>query len=417
MEGRLSHPYVLPGQSDVFVTVDLTGAEVAGAQRTPVNLAVVIDRSGSMSGQKLMQAKQAARHLVQQLQVNDRLAIVHYGSDVKVLPGMPAQPQNREQMLAFIDNIWDEGGTNISAGLEAARNELLPTAGGFKVNRVILISDGQPTEGRTDDHELTSLVQQIRAGGVTVSSIGVGTDFNEDLMQAFAEYGSGSYGYLRDTTQLATLFQKDLRQASTTIARGVELSFELPDGMELAEVLGYRFTQAGRTVRVPLSDFSAGQVERVVARVTVSASNAGTSLPVAGLKLAYNDVLADKQVQSAAELSATVTARAEEVTSHQDREATVQAVRAQSAQNHYKAAQLLQQGRKDEALRQLQQNEALYDQAAQSVGPAALAADRAEQKRAEQEVSGAADADEVNHQVKSLKVRALRGSGRGSSVY
>ncbi|HSP80955.1 MAG TPA: VWA domain-containing protein, partial [Myxococcaceae bacterium] len=81
MTSRLSHPYIIPGTSELFVTVEVTGAEVPGAKRTPVNLAVVIDRSGSMSGYKLAQAKQAARHLVGQLRDADRLAIVHYGSD------------------------------------------------------------------------------------------------------------------------------------------------------------------------------------------------------------------------------------------------------------------------------------------------------------------------------------------------
>jgi len=416
MEGRLSHPYVVPGRSEIFVTVDLTGAEQPGSSRTPVNLALVIDRSGSMSGEKLAQAKQAARHLVQQLQAADRLAIIHYGSDVKVLPGMPAQPENRERMLSFVDGIWDEGGTNISAGLESARNELVPVSGSFKVNRAILISDGQPTEGVTDDHALISLVQQMRAQGITVSSIGVGTDFNEDLMQSFAEYGSGSYGYLRETAQLATLFQKDLRQASTTIARGVELSFDLPEGMQVAEVLGYRFTQAGQSVRVALSDFSAGQVERVVARVMVTAPGAGKSFAVAGLRLAYQDLLKNAPVAQSASLTATVTESVEEVTQKQDREATILGVRAQSAQNHFKAAQLLQEGRRDEALRTLQQNQALYDQAAPVAGAEAFKEDLAEEKSVVQGVSNAAPND-VSDQVKSMKVRALKRSGHGASVY
>lgn len=417
LEGRLSHPYVITGQSDVFVTVDLTGVELPGSTRTPVNLAVVIDRSGSMSGQKLQQAKQAARHLVGQLQPSDRLAIIHYGSEVKGLPGMAATPEDRAQMLAFIDNIWDEGGTNISAALESARNELVPQAGNYKVNRAILISDGQPTEGLTEDKELTGLVQQIRAAGITVSSIGVGTDFNEDLMQAFAEYGSGSYGYLRDTSQLATLFQKDLKQAATTIARGVELSFELPDGVVLDEVLGYRSEQLGREVRVSLPDFSAGQVERLVARVTVNAPAPGRSFEVTGLKLAYNDLIRNAPVQSHAELSAVATAKPEEVAAKQDREATVYAVRAQSAQNHYKAAQLLQSGRRDEALRQLQANQALLDQAASVAGADKVVEDRAAEQEVYQGMSQAASPEAVSDQVKSLKVRALKGSGRMGSTY
>ena len=129
MTSRLSHPYITPGTSDLFVTVDITGVEVPGSRRTPVNLAVVIDRSGSMSGYKLQQAKQAARHLVGLLGPQDRLAIVHYGSDVKSQPSLPATPANRERMLQYIEGIWDEGGTNIGAGLHAGRSHVAAVAG------------------------------------------------------------------------------------------------------------------------------------------------------------------------------------------------------------------------------------------------------------------------------------------------
>ncbi len=101
LSARLSHPYVGLGQSDVFVTVDVTGVDVPGATRAPVNLALVIDRSGSMSGYKLDQAKQAARQLISQLKSSDRLAIVHYGSDVKSMEGLMATEDNKRRMLAL----------------------------------------------------------------------------------------------------------------------------------------------------------------------------------------------------------------------------------------------------------------------------------------------------------------------------
>ena len=111
---------------------------------------------------------------------------------------LPATPGNRERMLQYVDGIWDEGGTNIGAGLSAGRFQLSTAQGQYGVNRLILMSDGQPTEGITDDEGLTRQAQELRAAGVTLSAIGVGTDFNEDLMQAFAEYGAGAYGFLED---------------------------------------------------------------------------------------------------------------------------------------------------------------------------------------------------------------------------
>src|SRR5207302_7004873 len=117
------------------------------------------------------------------------------------------------------------GGTNIGAGLTTARDLMLAQLSEYKVNRMILISDGQPTEGVTDAASITQLAADIRKAGVSVSAIGVGTDFNEDLMQSIAEMGTGAYGYLNDASQLATIFQKDLAQATTTVARNVTLTF------------------------------------------------------------------------------------------------------------------------------------------------------------------------------------------------
>ncbi|HVN43263.1 MAG TPA: VWA domain-containing protein, partial [Steroidobacteraceae bacterium] len=301
MSARLSHPYVGLGTSDEFVTVEVSGVDVPGATRAPVNLALVIDRSGSMSGYKLDQAKQAARQLISQLKDSDRLAIVHFGSDVKSLDGMFATEDNKRRMLAYVDGIWDDGGTNIGAGLTTGR-DLLLAKDQFKVNRLILISDGQPTEGQTDSESLRSVAREIRAHGISLSSIGVGSDFNEDLMQAFAEIGAGSYGYLADASQLATVFSRDLHQAGTQVARNVTLTFELPLGVHLGEVLGYPASQVGSTVRVSLPDFSSGQLERIVARVVVNGARSGDSVDVSHLKLDYTDSLKSGFVESTAAL-------------------------------------------------------------------------------------------------------------------
>jgi Ca-activated chloride channel family protein len=417
LEGRLSHPFVTPGQSDLYVTVDITGAEVPGAERIPVNLAVVIDRSGSMSGEKLEHAKAAALRLVQQLRAGDSLAVVHYGSDVRVLPSAKATGDAKERMSAFIREISDDGGTNIGAGLTAARDEVNRAREGYLVNRVILISDGQPTEGVTEPLALTNLVKGIRRDGVSVSSIGVGTDFNEDLMQAFAEYGAGSYGYLKDATMLAELFTRDLQQAGTQVARNVTLSFDLPEGVELKDVLGYRVRTEGRRIELALTDIAAGQLERVVAHLKVTAPGAGQSFDVSGLSLAYDDLLSKTAAHERMQLSARVTAKEEEVLARRDKEATMFAARARTAQNTEKAARSFAEGKREEALQYLQQNEGLLEDAKQVAGEAAVADDLASQRQMQAGVAAAAAPEEVQDVVKAAKSKARKDFGRMSSTY
>ena len=417
MVGRLSHPYVATGRSDLFVTVDLQGVEVPGAERSAVNLALLIDRSGSMSGFKLNEAKAAAKQLVAQLRSTDRLAIIHFGSDVKSMPSSLATPENKDRMLRYIDGIWDDGGTNIGAALQTARDHLLASMSDFKVNRAILVSDGQPTEGMTDQSGLTTLARELRQHGISVSSLGVGTDFNEDLMQQLAEVGAGSYGYLQDISQLATIFQKDLTHASTTVARDVELSFTLPDGVELGDVLGYRSTQVGRVVKVGMTDFAAGQNERVVARLTIDAPGAGRAFDVAALGLTYVDLLKNSAVDSRVRLSAMTTDRQDEVLSRRDKEATVYAARAQSAWNMNKAAELVKQGDNQQAQAMIQQNNAIFDEAAAVAGPAAVEADKKEQAEVYQQF-GLATGEEARQQAaKGAKSRSLKNFGRMDSTY
>lgn len=416
MKARLSHPYVGTGRQDVFLTIDLTAKEVPGAARAPLNLALVIDRSGSMSGFKLNQAKLAAKQLVSQLRAVDRLSIVHYGSDVKSLAGQYATEEGKRAMLSYVEGIFDDGGTNIGAGVSTGRDLILASKSDFKVNRVVLISDGQPTEGMTDTAGLTELVRETRAQGISLSSIGVGSDFNEDLMQAMAEVGAGAYAYLNDASQLATIFQKDLNQAATQVASNVSLELELPAGVELGEVLGYRTDVSGRTVRILLPDFAAGQVERLVARVTVSPGSPGSTLDIAGIDLNYRDLLRDAKVVSEARLSAHVTADSAEIAKNRDGEATVFAARARSAWNTQQAAEALKAGEHDKAEKLLNDNAFYFEEAAQVAGPAAVANDVKEQKAMLDEFSNARGGD-VQAPAKAAKRKARMDYGLMGSTY
>lgn len=386
MTARLSHPFVGLGQQDVFLTVDLRAVEVPGAQRAPVNLALVIDRSGSMSGFKLNQAKQAARQLISQLTSADRLSIVHYGSDVKSMDGLLATPENKQRLLAFVDGIWDDGGTNIGSGLATGRDLLLAAKRDFRVNRLVLISDGQPTEGVTDFAGLTSIVRDVRSVGVSVSSIGVGDDFNEQLMEAFAEVGAGAYAYLQDASQLASIFQKDLNAAGTQVARGVALSFRVPAGAQLQRVLGYTqvaraFDGSTEVVTVAMPDFAAAQQERVVVQLTVGAAQVGQAVNVSDLELAYTDLLKDRGVKSEAHLAAMATNSTETIAKNQDKDAVVFAARARAAENSQKAAELLGDGDVEGAKALFKTNEAIFGEAAAVAGTGAVAGDIATQQQ------------------------------------
>ncbi len=423
LSSRVSHPFVGLGASDVFVTADVTGVTLPQAQRAPVNLALVIDRSGSMSGFKLTQAKQAAAHLVSQLTSSDRLSIIHYGSDVKSLDGLMATTQNKATLLKYIDGIWDDGGTNIAEGLTTGRAMLLASKSDFTVNRLILISDGQPTEGITDSGELNRVVQGIRGSGISVSSIGVGTDFNEELMAGFAEIGGGAYAYLQDAAQLSNIFQKDLNAATTQVARGVTLTFKVPAGMQFEQLLGYKVASrssdgaGAEIVSVVMPDFAAGQVERVVMQLRVNAATVGQTIDITQTTLDYTDVLASRAVTTQTALRSQVSDQPSVVLSNRDKDAMVFAARARAGVNTQNAVDALKRGDRGKAEMLMRQNSDYFEEAAQSAGQGAVEGDLKEQKSLLDGMQGARDDEQINTYSKDARKKARVNYGLIGSTY
>ncbi len=420
MTGKLSHPWLVPGTSDLFATLEISAVDVPNARRAPVNLSLVIDRSGSMSGEKIAQARRAALRLVDLLDEHDRLAIVHYGSDVRFFPGAFATEENKDRMRRYVRGISDEGGTNIGDGLMAGKAQLDVARSDFTVNRLLLLSDGQPTVGITSTQGLIAIASRLRASGTSVTSLGVGADFNEDLMQRLADVGGGSYGFIRDAESTVALFEKDLQQAGTMVARDVQLSFSLPPGVELREVFGRQTTVAGNTVTVALPDFSARQTEKLVVHLQVRTTGAeAQAFDVADVRLAYTDVLTSSAADASVKLSAMLTPDRGLAEQKRDKDAFIFATRARASQNVEKAAAAIATGNFQEAQALVQRNEVLFDDAEAVAGPAAVAEDRkANQKQADwTNAAPSAPAEKQAEGVKAMKVDSVRGYGRGASLY
>jgi Ca-activated chloride channel family protein len=182
--------------------------------------------------------------------------------------------------------------------------------------------------------------------------------------------------------------------------------------------MGYTFTQAGRSVRVILPDFSAGQQETLVARMRVNAPDQG-SFDVTALKLNYSDLLKNSAIESSAQLAAMVTQKREEVVQHANKDVVLLGARAESAMNVQKAADAMKRGDYGGAQGLLQKNAAIYDEAEEIAGEGSAANDRAQNNGYLSQVQTApmAAPEEQQARAKSLKVQALRQSGRGASLY
>ncbi len=329
-----SDRYVLVGGGgEVFLDISLAGLARLKPRQLPINLALVIDRSGSMAGQKLEHAREAARAVVSRLREGDRIAIVTYGSDVTVLvPSTLISESTRASVLASIDTIVDRGGTFLSGGLESGRDEVLRHGRGGHVNRVVLISDGQANEGVTGTAELAAMARQAALQGVHVTTMGVGLDFNENLMTALAEHGGGHYYFIESSGAMASIFSKELETMLATVARTASLRLTLEPGVELLDLYGYTFERNGREVRLDLPDLYSGQSRKLIARLRAPADREG-KVALARVELAYVDVAsgAREVVETAA--SVVLTRDAQQVLDGKDRGVLARAEQAAAAKN------------------------------------------------------------------------------------
>ncbi len=216
----------------VLVRIQAPDAEPALAkERPPYHLALVIDRSGSMSGEPLFEAKRCAAHIIDRLKPDDRAALVQFDDHVRVL--VPVQPvADRQVLRRALDAIHEGGMTNLHGGWEAGGRDLLEFVGQAGLSRVILLSDGNANQGLTDPARIAELCGQFADRGVTTSTYGLGRDFNEDLMVAMAKAGQGNHYYGETARDLFEPFAEEFDLLSNLYARKLRLTLGTPEGVQ-----------------------------------------------------------------------------------------------------------------------------------------------------------------------------------------
>ena len=229
-----------------------------------VDLVIVMDRSGSMKGLKINYAREAVLKLLSSLSAEDRFALVTYSDDVQILCNLlKAAPGNRENMAAAVNSVRVGGGTNLGAGLQAGINILKSSSRNTNTAKLILISDGLANKGITDVRTLGEIAAIAVEKEFAVSTVGVGTDFNEYLMTAIADQGTGSYHYLENPAAFAEVFQKEFYETRESVATNLKVQIPLNGDIRLVDAAGYPIThQNGHAVFYPGS-LRSGQVRRL----------------------------------------------------------------------------------------------------------------------------------------------------------
>lgn len=240
---------------------------------TPLNISVVIDRSGSMAGDKMQNAKKAAKYIVDQLSGDDYLSVVIYDGEITLL-----QPTisvtNKQSIKSKIDAITDRGGTNLMGGAMKGYEEVKRFYKSGYINRVLLLSDGQANEGITDPKQIEKIVRtQNKENGISISTFGLGNDYNEDLMTAMAETGTGNYYFINDAEKIASIFKKELNGLMEVVAQNTTLSITVPDFVNIEKVYGYKYDQVGNQLTIHVHDIFSEETKGVLIRYRIQNGN------------------------------------------------------------------------------------------------------------------------------------------------
>src|ERR1044072_5724026 len=261
-------------------------------QLPPINLALVIDKSGSMAAaDKLSKVKESLLTLVNQLRETDTLSIVVFDSEAAVL--RPASKiGDREELRRLIRGIEPGSSTNIHAGLMLGYQEVLKNFNREGTNRVILLTDGIANQGVTNPSQIARESLSFNDRGVDLSTIGVGLDLNKDLLRELAKSGRGLFHFVADAQDIDKVFLKEVQSLVAPVASEPNLEIEYGPGLELAQVYGYEPQQAGSEVKIKLDNMNQGLTQVVMMRFKVSprALDAPNARPSVRVSFSYYDL-------------------------------------------------------------------------------------------------------------------------------
>lgn len=277
-------PAGTPGTFDVMVSLTAPRADTK-VKRSPLNLALAIDCSGSMSGQPINEAKECARRIVEGLHDDDIVAVISFNQAITVHVEA-TKASNRKEIIRQIARISANGMTNVHGGWLEGANQISPHLADNRISRVIVLSDGNTNQGLQDTAQIVKQCAELADTGITTSTYGLGHSFNEDLMFTMAKAGLGNAYYGETANDLAPEFEAELGILDQTC--GKHLRMKVSSNAGDVDILNDYRKDADGTVNLP--NMVHGAEVWAICRITIDKLGKGKSDDFLQVEIAWQDL-------------------------------------------------------------------------------------------------------------------------------
>jgi Ca-activated chloride channel family protein len=360
---ELGHSVIDTKSSDrVYLRLSLkTLAAKERKDRAPINVAIVVDRSGSMSGDRLAAAKKGAHAALERLGSDDIVSLVSYNHEVDVLREAKKVGSERSKIESAIEQLSASGTTALFAGVKEGGEQVKAYRSDMQVNRVVLLSDGLANVGPSTPSELATLGRELAGKGITVSTIGLGLEYNEDLMQRLAAASDGNHVFVERPSDLAEIFDREFGDALSIAARDIIINIECKDGFKPKRVLGREADISGSRITLKLNQLQVDNERYVVVELEAPAGRTAGARDgeVASVDVDYLNLESGSRASAKANVNARFSDDAKEAEASVNKSVMSQVTEQVATENSERAVELRDKGDVTAAKKVLEEN-ALY---------------------------------------------------------
>lgn len=321
VSANLDKPYALAGQEQsVILKVGLIAEDNdATSQRFPLNIAIVLDKSGSMNtDRKIENAKQGVYEIIERLKEGDVISVVAYDTYPVVL--VPAQViRDKSEIIDMVSRIHPSGSTALYGGIELGAQELRKYMSDYALNKIVLLSDGLANVGPQSTEDLASLGRMLSEEDIIVSTIGVGLDYNEDLMTALAEESGGNSYFAKDSYELPRIFAEEINESKTYAAKDIKVYVDTEKDIEPLSIIGRRGEVNGKRLESKINALYGKNEKYALFEMKIPRAEHGANKVVANILVEYTDPATGKPVKKTQKINIQYHKDADFVSSKEDR--------------------------------------------------------------------------------------------------